>query len=717
MIINNEKRNLKTKGLKETGAFTISATQHMFRILSDGLYSDKIKAVVRELTCNGMDSHVAAKHQRQIYVHLPTMIEPEFYVRDYGTGLSHDNVMNLYTTYGESNKNDSNEQIGGLGLGSKSPFAYSDQFTVQSYYGGEERTYSCYVDEEGEPQISMLTCVDSTEPNGLCVKLSVKNEDFGRFKERATELFKYYIITPETNITINTDSPTYTFGLDGLYGIKESNNSYNPRYNNNHSMAKIIQGGVAYPVEYDKMKDLTENEKSLLQTPIDIFMDIGSVEVTASREALSFNKHTIASIKGVIGRILKDLPTHANDAIKDCKTKWDAWNKGYEVSKTFSHHGLNSLVASNLTWGGKKLVAEGIPIVTKDQHKHLIKQGYQSDPYKGSFIVDLRIRKIEANKSLNANLIFKSEDTYLFQPANTSSHYNDPYLILFNDEDKRVPSRVAHYVSTRTKIVLFEGERKEFNKLIKFLGYPPFKVVSELPFPPTKTRDASSGKANLKSLNKNNMGNSWNKWNWFDDIEQPWNDGGIYIKIFAGDIKEDVLTWTKTKEMWDIIERLEGSKIEVLGIPGTYHTKLTNDKTHKYIHLQDHYKKVVDKHTKTLDKQEISEYITTKRFLSSLSSNFTTLLDNKPKINNFNYEKLLHYKSELGRLHKKLSKYDDLFRSQSIDDNLFKKMETYKERLTNQSVIFKNLIDSREPLDWSDKKVEEELNKLIGEKK
>ena len=40
--------------------YSIDATAKAFAILSDGLYSNKILAVVRELSTNAYDSHVAA---------------------------------------------------------------------------------------------------------------------------------------------------------------------------------------------------------------------------------------------------------------------------------------------------------------------------------------------------------------------------------------------------------------------------------------------------------------------------------------------------------------------------------------------------------------------------------------------------------------------------------------------------------------------------------
>ena len=44
----------------EIGEFRIRNSAKAFNILSSGLYANKVKAVVRELSCNAVDSHAAA---------------------------------------------------------------------------------------------------------------------------------------------------------------------------------------------------------------------------------------------------------------------------------------------------------------------------------------------------------------------------------------------------------------------------------------------------------------------------------------------------------------------------------------------------------------------------------------------------------------------------------------------------------------------------------
>ena len=136
------------------GEFKIKNSAKAFSILSSGLYANKIRAIIRELSCNAYDSHVAAGTVSEPFdIHLPNSFEPYFAIRDYGIGLDHSGVVNVYTTYFESTKTDSNDYIGALGLGSKSPFSYVNTFKVVAIKNGRRGVYTTFINENGVPSI------------------------------------------------------------------------------------------------------------------------------------------------------------------------------------------------------------------------------------------------------------------------------------------------------------------------------------------------------------------------------------------------------------------------------------------------------------------------------------------------------------------------------------------------------------------------------------
>ena len=62
-------------------------------------YSNTRLAVVREVTANALDANLEANSDRQIEIKLPTKMNPTFAVRDFGGGLSQEDVFGLYSKY------------------------------------------------------------------------------------------------------------------------------------------------------------------------------------------------------------------------------------------------------------------------------------------------------------------------------------------------------------------------------------------------------------------------------------------------------------------------------------------------------------------------------------------------------------------------------------------------------------------------------------------
>ena len=92
MIISENKQDVAVCGSFKTSGFKIQASSKAFDILSSNIYTHKVRAVIREISCNAVDAHTAAGNPDRIHVHLPTRLEPHFSVRDYGTGLSDEDV-------------------------------------------------------------------------------------------------------------------------------------------------------------------------------------------------------------------------------------------------------------------------------------------------------------------------------------------------------------------------------------------------------------------------------------------------------------------------------------------------------------------------------------------------------------------------------------------------------------------------------------------------
>src|SRR5690606_13699946 len=95
-------------------------------------------------------------------------------------------------------KKTSNDYTGCLGLGSKCPFAYTDHFTVTSYWNGQKRMYNAHL-SNGFPAMTIFSddngnpiVYETDEPNGLEVSIAVKASDFEEFANTAKKLYVFF---------------------------------------------------------------------------------------------------------------------------------------------------------------------------------------------------------------------------------------------------------------------------------------------------------------------------------------------------------------------------------------------------------------------------------------------------------------------------------------------------------------------------------------------
>jgi len=189
--------NVVSNTLSNTTQYSIKASAKAFKILSDGLYSDKIAAPIRELATNAYDAHVAKGNINTPFdVHLPSVAEPWFAIRDYGIGMSKQELQTTYTTYFDSNKTHSNDFVGCMGLGSKTPFTLSDAFTVTSVKDNKKTTVINYLDED-VPNFSIISEENTNEASGTEIKFTpTEANTYDKLRESAQRILGYVILIP-----------------------------------------------------------------------------------------------------------------------------------------------------------------------------------------------------------------------------------------------------------------------------------------------------------------------------------------------------------------------------------------------------------------------------------------------------------------------------------------------------------------------------------------
>lgn len=354
MQLNNEFAPvMKSSNKMETGQASIEMTAHMFQILSAGIYQHPERACIRELSCNAFDGQSAAGNADQPFdVHLPTRLEPYFEVRDYGTGMTHEQVMKLYLTYGASTKRDSNDQIGGLGIGSKSPFAVAQSFTVTVFQNGVVRRYSVYM-EQGVPQVTKLTESATSEPNGVAVRVAVPMDKLDKFHNEANRIYTHFPVKPNCNLTLTGlyDDMNVLSKSDGEFIVYSG---HNPRSSIDTS---IVMGNIEYPIDLENvMPNYADIIPAFLRRNMAkalIFMPIGSVNIAASRESLQLTDNTKKEIEKVFSKV-------ATEILSKFQAELDKATNLFEAVQIYNNamSGTNSVhhdMMEHLTFAGKSL--------------------------------------------------------------------------------------------------------------------------------------------------------------------------------------------------------------------------------------------------------------------------------------------------------------------------------------------------------------------------
>ena len=343
MLLDNAHLQTQTNCNVEGKSFSIKASPVAFDILSSKLYSNPTLAIVRELLTNAYDSHKAAgKEDTPIKVNLPSYMEPNFIIRDYGIGLSKEDVLELYTTFFDSTKSNSNDFTGCFGLGSKTPFSYTSSFSVISYWNGTKYFFIA-TKKDGLPHIYAVREEPTDEPNGLEVSIPTdKNGGYdSNFAHNMSQYLKYIPeIQIDCDIHITREEPILE-----KYGVRLYKYDQPSWDRTRLGQCYIKQGQNVY--EIDKFIKEAENVDILCHflnySHIVIEVPIGTLHITPSRESLSQDEQNSKKVFAYIEEINEKLKRAITDDVDAFNIPNTGFMKMYNeimTKKYFSEHPL-----------------------------------------------------------------------------------------------------------------------------------------------------------------------------------------------------------------------------------------------------------------------------------------------------------------------------------------------------------------------------------------
>ncbi len=273
---------------------------------------------------------------------LPTVLDPTLVIRDYGTGISEEDIYSVYVRYGASTKRGTDTTVGMLGIGAKSAFAYSDSFTISSFYGGMRKVYTAILDSSHIGKMTKQFESESAE-TGVEIRIPVNPKDTGQFYLEAKRLFPFFSPQPKINTEL-VDIKTDILETDAGFLLKTPLEGL-PRWT-------ARMGCVPYRLTFDPIEEeglLNKGEADYLRTLLNrsagcLYFNLGDVDVSANREELEYTDRTKRQIVQKLTAI-KDLQTAA--MIKELE-KFEGLQKRIKAIEMASSLGLSP--AANLKY-------------------------------------------------------------------------------------------------------------------------------------------------------------------------------------------------------------------------------------------------------------------------------------------------------------------------------------------------------------------------------
>ena len=449
MIITEEKnkRVVRSHDFKEVNCTIDAEDMRYVASLLRNNYSNTRLAVVREISANALDANAEANSDKKIQIKLPTSMNPTFAVRDFGGGLSQEDVFGLYSKYGKSTKRTSNNYIGAFGIGKFAPLSYGENFTCVSYHGGKKTSYNIFVDESDDTKIVQLHEEPSNEPTGLSIEVAVADGDASQFREITQNFFRFFskdempeFIGVEDDF-IKDEEKILESKNDEWFVIQREQSYYS-----RHS-AQVLMGRV-YPLNRDAINSeqfiKDDNKRAIVDNLLSmdgfyLRVPLGSVKLHHSREALEYNKSTQKKIIASLLRAVDEIQEIAKEKLADSEDLWEA-KRNYAKLVNAMPYQMRNVFENSFEW-------KGIKINSPDFHRnyqlcddliitHSVKNN-DSDARNGF--------KISSQKTSRA--ICQDNCLFVFQDLE-SSHGNNLRVRTLMNEDETLES--VYIIHART---------------------------------------------------------------------------------------------------------------------------------------------------------------------------------------------------------------------------------------------------------------------------
>jgi hypothetical protein len=263
----------------------------VLEILRSKMYKNPIAAICREVASNSRDANREAENTVPIEISINdsslNSSDPTITFTDAGPGISQERMADVFVNYGSSTKRSSDDQTGGFGLGAKTPFSYTDNFSIETVVNGTKFSYVAAIEEGSKGKIYLIDQVETQEPSGTSIIIPIKPGDRSSFE---AETYKATLFWPIKPIYKNFKKAFDTVKIETIY---EDEKFLIVKQDFLNSGYGLLLDGIFYPIESSIMR--FANKLVYGHLFISKF-SVGELTISANRETLQYDDKTKAAI-------------------------------------------------------------------------------------------------------------------------------------------------------------------------------------------------------------------------------------------------------------------------------------------------------------------------------------------------------------------------------------------------------------------------------------
>lgn len=291
MKIENHSIGTITQGFNDDDISVVKinedAMEFVSQMFQNDIYSNKLKAAIRETVANAIDEHNKFNVERPVEISFVKESGANFLcIRDFAKGLDEENLREVFGGLFCSTKKLTNDSTGGFGIGAKSPICYSENFFVTSFFGGRKVSFMFFRDKgkTGSSITKIAKYGDSPthEPTGIEVRIPIKNID----EALCVNLTKAMVenLSPKIGVVFHYEDSVFSPVEEDEWefgGVKVCQKKSGEIKNvNNLFQVFIRMGSINYPLPFD-LVDIYFKCDTFIEVPI------GTFSMPPSRETLS----------------------------------------------------------------------------------------------------------------------------------------------------------------------------------------------------------------------------------------------------------------------------------------------------------------------------------------------------------------------------------------------------------------------------------------------